>query len=174
MLFLPFEQSFMCFFQLKKTLHKFILYIFLKLDPDPHLKSSWIRIRIKKKPLDPSPQKMNADPQPWRQRCTELSFWVETQHQPATDRKRKTTPTSPSWGCRQSRGQPCSPSCPPPPAAHPSQPASVPSVYKDSDLNFSSVCPYPDQLLYPDKIADPVKADHLDRTRIPRKKCSKY
>ena len=45
--FFTFEQSFMCFFQLQKSLRKVIFYkVFFKLDPDPQLKGSWIRIRI--------------------------------------------------------------------------------------------------------------------------------
>ena len=38
------------FFQLQKTLYKVPIFIhFLKLDPDPHLKSNWIWIEIRKK-----------------------------------------------------------------------------------------------------------------------------
>ena len=47
-MFHTFEQSVM-FFQQQKNLRKvpIIFYKFLKLDSDPHLKSSWIRIRKK-------------------------------------------------------------------------------------------------------------------------------
>ena len=46
----------LCCLQQQKTLHKFICYTFFKqLNPDPH----------SEKLLDPDPQKMNVDPQPW-------------------------------------------------------------------------------------------------------------
>ena len=56
MVFFTFEQSFVSF-QLQKTLHKVIFYNALKkqLDPDPHWEQE----------LNPDPQKLNADPQPW-------------------------------------------------------------------------------------------------------------
>ena len=45
-LFLTIKQSFMCFFQLKKTLFiRLFCTNFFKLDLDRHLKSSWIQIR---------------------------------------------------------------------------------------------------------------------------------
>ena len=57
-LFLIFEQS-LCFLQLEKTRHDFcssnLVQLDVDLDPDPH----------SEKLLDPDPNKMNADPQPW-------------------------------------------------------------------------------------------------------------
>jgi hypothetical protein len=47
------------------------------LDPDPY----WIRIGIQPKMLDPDPDEMNADPQPWSidfENCYELSSVVKS------------------------------------------------------------------------------------------------
>ena len=45
--FLAFEQSF-CLFNTRKLFIRLFVTHFAKLDPDPHYKSSWIRIRIEK------------------------------------------------------------------------------------------------------------------------------
>ena len=61
--FLIFDQFFLFVFQFQKTLHKLICYgtHFLKLDPTPHSKSSWIRIRTEKNSWI-----RNTDPQPYK------------------------------------------------------------------------------------------------------------
>ena len=63
---------FCLFFQLQQTLQKVILYKVFKagsgsalrkqLDPNPFLKSSWVRSALRKQ-LDPDPQKINPAPQ---------------------------------------------------------------------------------------------------------------
>ena len=53
--FIPFEQSF--FFQQQNTLYKVIFYNIFRLDEDPD--------PYREKKVDPDPQKMNADSQPW-------------------------------------------------------------------------------------------------------------
>ena len=63
------------FFSTKESFPLGIFKKFLKLDPDsdPHLKSSWIRIRIEKKTVGSGSAKKNAYPQPGSVQCSPVS-----------------------------------------------------------------------------------------------------